>query len=604
MEALPAWNNESEYSSLTGPDFTADLELVKASIQAIEKSNREWSLELADFKGESKPRAGFAEALREISKHYETAMITTYNLHVYLSCEMSLDAKNAPAQKLMSQVQKLNSELSTAAKPRDLYLGRCSDDRLREYLSSPETEPQAFHWREARKKKDLLLSQEEEKTLAQFRQYGLISWGDMYEQISGSMRVEVEGKGAMGLAQATGLLRDKDENVRRAAWEGIQAGFKTYEEPCAAILNNLAGFRLEEYAKRSHTRKIDFLEFPLMESKIERETLKAMMEAVAKRADLNARALKAMAKCFGKKTLDPWDLLAPSPRPSKNAHIPFDDATRMVTEAFASVSPEMGEFVPMMVKKGWIDARVLPNKRNGAYCTGFAKSRTPRVFQTFMGSYNDVSTLAHELGHAWHGWKMRDLPFVQSDYPMTLAETASIFAETVLAEKRFESGDADTRFDVAWAELTHAVGLLVNIPVRFDFEKSFYEARQNGTLSPTELGELTDRAFRHWYGEGLSRPDTQFWMTKLHFSIAEVSFYNYPYTFGFLFSLGIYARREKFGADFAKVYTDILRDTGRMTAEEVIQKHLGEDIRKPDFWLASLKVVEEKVVRFERLLMN
>lgn len=603
-QLLPAWKNETEYASMTTPDFEGDLQKVETAIQKIEGLNAEWAAELADFKEEAKPRPGFIEALREISTILEDADVRNANLFVYLNCELSLDAQNAPAQKLLSRVQRLVARLSTVTKARDLYLGRCSSECLRDYLASPQTEAQAFYWREERKKRDLLLSQDEEKTIAQFRQYGLNSWSDLYNQITGSLRVQVDTRGEMGLAQAAGLLRSQDETLRRSAWEGIQAAFKAYEAPCAAILNNLAGFRLEEAAKRSHTREIDFLEFPLMISKIERATLDAMLAAVEERQDLNQRALRLIAKCLGKPALDPWDLLASSPRTSKNAGIAFDRAIEMVTSAFAGVSAEMGEFVRMMLKQGWIDARILPNKRSGAYCTGFAKSRTPRVFQTYVGSYNDVSTLAHELGHAWHGWVMRDLPLVQARYPMTLAETASIFAETALADQLFANGDAETRFDVAWAEVVHGLGLLTNIPARFEFEKNFYQARKNGTLAPAELNALMEQAFRKWYGDGLTRPESQFWMTKLHFSMSHVSFYNFPYTFGYLFSLGIYARREKQGADFAHLYTEILRDTGRMTAEEIVQAYLGQDIRQKDFWLASLQVFEEKVARLERLLVN
>jgi oligoendopeptidase F len=600
MEQLPAWNNESEYKGVGASDFESDLAQVKGWIAEIEMLNRKWARELQDF--EAKPQGEFIQGLRHISALYEKAIVVYWNLHTYLTCELSLDAKNALALKAHSQVHKLQAELAAVTKTRDLYLVRCPEETLKTYLSFRETEPQTFHWREERKKQDLLLSPEEEKTLAQFRVFGELAWGDLYEQVTGTMRVQIPSKGEVGLAQAAGLLRDANENNRREAWEGIQDAFKAQEMTFASILNNLSGYRLEEYAKRSHIRKIDFLEVPLMQAKIERATLEAMVQAVASRADLNVRALKAMAKCFGKSALDPWDLLAPAPRTSGAPTFSFPKAIEMVKEAFAGVSPEMGDFVSLMLKNGWIDARILPNKRNGAFCTAFAKSRTPRVFQSFGGSYNEVSTLAHELGHAWHAWVMRDLTWYQHDPPMTLAETASIFAETVLAEALYQHGDADTKFDVAWAEMAHGLGLTTNIPVRFEFEKALYKARANGTLSPAEMNELMSAAFRKWYGTGLSKPEEQFWMTKLHFSIGSLSFYNYPYTFGYLFSLGIYARREALGADFAKTYVAILRDTARMTAEELIQKHLGMDIRKPEFWLESLKVVESKIARFEQLL--
>jgi oligoendopeptidase F len=310
-----------------------------------------------------------------------------------------------------------------------------------------------------------------------------------------------------------------------------------------------------------------------------------------------------MAKFQAKKRLEPWDLMAPRLNLTGDAvKYRFAQAREMITTAFSSVEPAMGEFVGMMMENGWVDSRVLPNKRGGAFCTGFKKSRTPRVFQTFLGSYQDVSTLAHELGHAWHSWAMRDLPLAQLHYPMTLAETASIFGENALSDHVFLTAKDDSiRLEIAYAEVSDAVSLLVNIPTRFEFEKSFYEARQRGSLTPKELGDLMEEAFRKWYGDGIGQVERQFWMTKLHFSIAEVSFYNYPYTFGYLFSLGVYAQRKVHGDRFGEIYRSILRDTGRMTAEDLVQKHLGLDIRKPDLWRQSLKTVEEKVARLEAL---
>lgn len=600
---LPAWNNETEYKGLGTPDFDQDFEAAAGMVRRIQEINGElqpW-LEASSALGDT-PR--LIRNLQEISGLSEQAAVLLWNVSTFVNCELSVDAKNAVAQKCQSRVMKAFTEFSTALKPYEIFLTRCDQSILDEYLKSEQTRPEAFLWREKRKMKDLLLTPAEEMTITQFKQFALHGWGELYDQISGSLKVNMPSKGVIGAAEAAGYLRNADPILRREAWEGLQAAWKVYEDPCAAILNNLAGCRHEEYKKRSHTREIDFLEFPLMDSKIERATLDAMMSAVESRIEVPRRALQAMASCLGKSQLDPWDLLAPSPRAGMGQEYPFDKGISLIRAAFAGVDESMGRFVDTMVENSWIEARVLPNKKPGAYCTGFAKSRTPRVFQTYMGSLDEVSTLAHELGHAYHSWVMRDLPFVQMDSPMTLAETASIFAETVMSDRLAEVGDEDTKFAVAWADASDAVGFLVNIPARFDFEKSFYQARLKGALSPEDLGDLTDKAWRKWYGQEISETERQYWMTKLHFSISGVSFYNFPYTFGYLFSLGIYAKRAELGADFSKAYVEILRDTGRMTAEEVIAKHLGADIREPAFWLASIDIVEKKIARFEKLLAN
>ncbi|MFZ9521654.1 MAG: M3 family metallopeptidase, partial [Silvanigrellaceae bacterium] len=261
----------------------------------------------------------------------------------------------------------------------------------------------------------------------------------------------------------------------------------------------------------------------------------------------------------------------------------------------------MGVFVDVMWLIGWIEGSVSNNKRPGAYCTRFAKSRTPRVYMTYKGSLEDVGTLAHELGHAFHNWVMRDLPLPETYYPMTLAETASIFAETVVSDVLLKksSTPAEKR-QVLWGDLGSAEAFLLNIPARFWFEKSFYEKRSERTLSPDELSALMSDSWKRAYGDTLSEMNPLFWCSKLHFHISGTSFYNFPYTFGYLFALGVYAQREKQGKDFYRNYVNLLRDTGRMSAEEVARKHLGVNISEQGFWNDSIAIVAKQIAAYSK----
>lgn len=243
--------------------------------------------------------------------------------------------------------------------------------------------------------------------------------------------------------------------------------------------------------------------------------------------------------------------------------------------------------------------------RTGAYCTKFAEPVEPRVFITYAGTMDNVITLAHELGHAWHNWLIRDLPMSQRSYPMTLAETASIFAETLVRSALFEQADSpEQRQAIAWAEADGAATFLVNIPARFDFELALVSAREQGYVSAERLKTMTDQAWGRWYEGSLARYHPLFWAAKGHFSIAGLGFYNYPYLFGYLFSLGVYhqlmSRKAEGEGDVAQAYRALLRDTGRMSAEALVEKHLGQDIREPAFWQGSLALVAEAVTRFEQ----
>lgn len=598
---LPAWDNSSEYESLYSPSFNKDLEEVHSLLAKIEKLNLDLKLLFKKSSFEAGERKILIKGLQDIARLQEQVVVLLANLSTYARCEISLDSKNEAALKFNSQAQLLWANFSSALVPYEVFLKQCDETILNEFLEALHTQSSRFTWFYLRRLKPFLLSSEEEKTISDLHPFSHGGWGELYDQIAGSLRVKTS-QGEIGVAQAAGTLRGADEQARKEAWEGLQAAWKSAEVPCSILINNLVGYRLELYKKRSHTKPMSFMEEPLNQSRIEAATLNTLMSVVEKNIEVPRRTLRAMAKALKKPKIDPWDILAPSPRAGTSSHYPFAEGLAMVRDSFADIDPKMAEFVETMSKNNWLEARILPNKGPGAHCTGFLKSKTPRVFQSYMGSLKDISTLAHEIGHAYHSWVMRDLSIFESNYPMTVAETASTFAETLLSERLVAKAQGDEKFTIAWEEASDAVSMLINIPARFEFEKNFYEARQNGVLSPAELSALTDKAWRKWYGDDLSKTEEQYWMTKMHFNFSDISFYNYPYTFGYLFSLGIYAMKEKLGSNFHQAYVDLLRDSGRMSAEDLVQKHLGADIRQPQFWQDSINIVEKKVAAFEKLV--
>ncbi|RZA04625.1 MAG: hypothetical protein EOP11_14665, partial [Proteobacteria bacterium] len=386
-------------------------------------------------------------------------------------------------------------------------------------------------------------------------------------------------------------------------WKAVQAFWREHRETAAAVVNSLAAWRLEENKLRSHTKERGFLDAPLAMNRISAATLEAVIGACRQNLPQLRRSLKLMARAFGQEKMRPWDLVSPSPITANPEPRTFTEGLRYVTDAFTKIDPEFGAFATMMNENSWIEARVIPNKGGGAYCTGFAKSLEPRVFQTYMGSLPDILTLAHELGHAYHSWALRDLPRAQHEYPMTLAETASVFGENAVRDSLFTVAKSrEEKIEIGFADVESIAGYLINIPTRFEFEKEFYERRKTRSLSADELSELMNETWSRWYGDTLTENDSMFWATKQHFSFAELSFYNFPYSFGYLFSLSIYARKDALGKNFMPTYRAILRDTGRMTAEELVQKHFGEDITKPAFWQKAIDVEIAKIDRFEALL--
>ncbi len=531
-----------------------------------------------------------------------------YNLGVFTGALNSVDTSRQDVIAIDSQIGELKSKIEQAAKPLDNFLATSDDSFIRKLLTIKELQPFSFHWKHARKLKEFLLSDAEETLLEGLAVNGHTAWMILYYNMVGSMKcvVTLDGKEqTLGLAEASAILYGNSEADRQSTWHAIQKSWKENQVSAAAILNALAGWRIEVSKKRSHAKPMNFLTQALHDNRIEEETLEAIITCCRANLEQLKRAPRIMAKVAGKAKLDPWDLTASCPALSATATTlrSYEEGIQLVQESFGSLNSDMADFTRMMHKNSWIDAKVLPTKSTGGYCTEFSKSREPRIFMTYRGSTNDISTLAHELGHGYHYWVMRDIERSEAAYPFTLAETASVFAEQTLRDHLTErSKSLDERLEAGWSEMESIAAYLIDIPTRFEFEKKFHEMRQKQVVSAEELSALMAEVRNSWYGDTFSSESPLYWATKLHFSSSGSGFYNFPYAFGYLFAMSLYARRKERGESFNKTYIAILRDTGRMTAEDLIRKHLGEDIRKPQFWQKSIDLAIQKIDAFENLI--
>lgn len=598
----PHWNNSSEYRELGSADFDADLEKLKRAVATIAEQAKLLDSELGRVEELSEKDVEVVEAACRLRRAADDAFVIGANLGTFVSCALSVDGGHTQARQLQAVLRQIMTQMSESLTSLDLVMTRAPESFAQACLARLEFLPHHFEIRMDRQWAPHLLGLDSEKLLTRFSVNGPQAWGTMYDNISSSLQCEVKIKGetrTMGLARAAGGLDSVDPEERQASFRAISKAWETQREPCASILNALAGWRLDNYKMRSTVKPLHFLDQPLHSNRISRATLESMMSVVESNAEVGRSALRIKAREMKVPALGPWDLFAPLPS-AEESKISFKDALELICSAFADVDLELADFVRMMMREGWIEGSVSDKKRPGAYCTRFAKSRTPRVYMTYRGSLEDVGTLAHELGHAFHNWVMRDLELPETYYPMTLAETASIFAETVVADVLVKTAKTqDDRRKILWGELGSAEAFLLNIPARFRFESAFYEKRAERTLTPDEFSELMTRAWTQSYGTTLSEMNSLFWCSKLHFHISGTSFYNFPYTFGYLFALGVYAQREKQGKDFYKNYVRLLRDTGRMTAEELAVKYLDVNLAQPAFWQSSVDKVGQRVAEFK-----
>jgi len=537
-----------------------------------------------------------------LSKENEAVRVALAGVSTLASCTSSADGSDPAAKRLSSVTDGLRAKLAQATQPLTLFLTLCPEDVAEAYLAAdPHTASERWSVTRSRSQAKHMLSAEEEAVITELGVNGIGAFGTMYTDLSASLKCEVGGE-KVSIAKAAQLTMDADEATRREAHTARAEAWASVEEPCAAALNAISGWRNDLNRRRG---RADCLDASLFNNSLSRPSLDAMMGAIdAEGAEVGRRALRAQARGYGKGRLDPWDLLAPAPAPegAPPAQLrTFEEGIDIIKRAVGEVHPSMADFVQMMVDKRWIEASSGGAKRPGAYCTKFAGSRTPRVYlSVYAGTNGDILTLAHELGHAYHNHVMADLPLSQSAYPMCLAETASIMFETIVGDALLrEAGSDAERLEFLHLDAESAGAFLVNIPARFTLEKAYMGRREAARLTAAEFTEETSAAFDKYYLDTLSTADERFWQWKLHFYISGLEFYNWPYSFGYLFALGVYAQKERLGAGFYESYVALLRDTGRMSSEDVVKTHLGRDITSQEFWLDSIRMVEKKISAYE-----
>ncbi|MGD1904130.1 MAG: M3 family oligoendopeptidase [Geitlerinemataceae cyanobacterium] len=603
MAVRLTWDNSHFFTDINDPRIEETVRQIKLEVAALHAACEPYAAAIEGADSLSKADYGDRiEAIERIHKQRIGVLEALGNVSTFVYSRLSVDARDTAASIWQGRLEQLDSLLERAMKPLEVFLIRVSDDFVQALVSDPVMAEVAFSLKCDRKLQNHLLSVPEEQLLSGLSVDGLHGWGNLYSKLAGTLQCEVNGE-LMGLASASNLLSSTEPEERKAAWQGIQGAWGEHQETVAAILNAINGWRIEEGQQRAHTQALHYLDKSCLQNRIDRDTLDALMETTYKFRSVGQRALNAMATASGLKKMGPWDILAPAPASEEGQAFSFEEAIELVADAFGEFDPEMGEFARMMAEKGWIDGEPTPNRSTGAYCDGFSKPREPRVFMTFTGTMSNVLTLAHELGHAWHEWVMRDMPLMAIDYPMTLAETASIFGETLVRNALLKRAETPAqKLAVRWQDAESASAFLVNIPARYEFEQRLVEARKQSTVVPEQLRQMMGESWQKWYEDSLSEYDELFWASKLHFSMSGLSFYNYPYLFGYLFSLGIYAQRDVYGEKFEALYRGILRDTGSMTAEEVVMQNLAQDIRQPQFWQASLNIVEAAVSEFEALV--
>lgn len=537
---------------------------------------------------------------------YESLLAKYSHLASYLGCLTAADSRNEAYLKEETALARLQAELSKLSDRVTRLLGGLDTELFEEILERDRLETGAFRLREMREEARLLLSDELEALAADLGVNGISAWSRMYFTFMGNLEFHYtdpeEGPLTVPMAQLNNLLSNPDRSRRIAASEGAADAFEEHRYLYASALNAISGTRhtLNNRRKLEH-----FLEPSLRQNRVSHGTLTALMSAVEDRLPFAREVFRFRSECLD--IADPGYVDLRAPLPVSDAPGPdWEEGVELISGAFGTVYPALGNFFDELIDKQWVDHTPRPGKRPGGFCTGSLVTRESRIFMTYKGTLNDVLTLAHEAGHAWHSRILKDTRVLSSRYPMTLAETASTFAERIFTEGILSDDriDASVKLIILDAEIEHMLSFLLDLPVRFRFEEAVYERRQSGTLSPGELCELMRETQRRVFGEVLAegREDPWFWASKLHFYINEAQFYNYPYTFGYLLSTGFMEQFRKEGSSVLNAYERFLRRSGTATCEEAVRESLGEDIEDPNFWGRLIDQLSLPFERYQKLL--
>lgn len=514
----------------------------------------------------------------------------------FTACLAAANTADKKALQLSGRIKTLSAAFEATLTCFDEKLSAVPEEVWGELIVREEWKPVAFALDERRTLAKEKLPPEQEALAGDLAVDGYHGWGALYDTVVGHVQIPFEEDGKtvqLSAGQAFNKLHTGDRKVRAELFTRWEKAWADKSDFCSDALNHLGGFRIQLYKHRGWD---SIHKEPLQVNRMSGDTLRAMWETVEKNKPVLLRYLERKAKLLGLEKLSWHDVDAPIGQSVK--HVSYEEGARIIVEQFRKFSPKLADFAEMAFENRWIEAEDRPGKRPGGFCTSLPVSKQTRIFMTYGGMATNVSTLAHELGHAYHQHVMNDLPPLAQEYAMNVAETASTFAEMIVGDAAVKAAvSREEKLMLLEDKIQRSVAFFMNIHARFLFETNFYEERRHGLVSVERLNELMVAAQKEAYLDALAEYHPHFWASKLHFYITEVPFYNFPYTFGFLFSSGIYAAALKEGAAFEDRYVALLRDTGRMNVEELARKHLGADLTQPQFWQSavdlSLKDVEE-----------
>ena len=593
------WDLSNVYKGLNTPDLKKDWQYLQKLLESMENYFEDNGIRKTDPK-KIKVGAALADKLTHAVELMNKTFMLYVSMDAFVSSFYTTDSYDKLAAQKTSELEKIGVTLKNLDIMFQGFIGSIGESLPKLFELSETLAKHKFVIEETYEQSKYMMSEAEERLAAELALSGGQAFSKLQGVVSSQLKTGVKIKGKieqMPMAKIRNLAYDADEKVRRAGYEAELIAWETAREPIAASLNGVKGHSITVNAKRGRKNS---LHHSLDVNRIDEKTHKALMESIRDSFDMFRRYFKKKAARFGQKALPWWNLFAPAGKSEKR--FTYEEARELIVDNFTAFSKDLGNLANRAFKNNWIDVYPRDGKRGGAFCMGVPKTEESRILCNFDGSFEQVLTFAHELGHAYHNECQRELPMMLRSSPMTLAETASIFCETLILNATLKEADKSEKLAILETQLMGASQVCVDIYSRYLFEKEVFERREKNELSADDFCEIMERAQKETYGSGLDPKylHKYMWAVKLHYYMPEMAYYNYPYAFGQLFGLGLYKIYEKDGAKFVTKYNELLRSTG-MSRALPLTKAFGIDISKASFWKDSLKVVESQIDQYVKL---
>lgn len=596
MTDIPRWDLSNVYPSLESPEFQAAIEKVKRQIEEL----GQFLTSRISQANPATPPAELGALLGESVERFNALQELGYTLYSYIQSFVATDSRDTLAMKKMSEFQQTMVQVQMLGTQFQAWVGQLTPVLDAAIETNPTAQAHAFNLKETAEQSKYLMSEAEESLAAELSLSGANAWSKLQGTVTSQLTVDFELDGKtqkLPMPALINLRSHPNSEVRRRAYEAENKAWDSVRETLAACMNGVKG---EVNTLNKRRGRQDALHSAIDAARIDRPTLDAMLGAMKDSFPMFHRYFKAKAKHLGQEKLAWWDLFAPLGK--TDTKYSWDEARAFILENFNKFSPELANFARQAFDNHWIDAEQREGKRGGAFCMGIPAVRESRILSNFDGSLDQVSTLAHELGHGFHNYcaYQAGKTMMQQETPMTLAETASIMCETVVMQAVLQQvTDPQEELAILETMLNGDSQVIVDIYSRYLFEKEVFERREKSELSPDDLCEIMERAQKETYGD-LAAYQPYMWTWKPHYYFAGLSFYNFPYAFGLLFGTGLYAIYQQRGEEFVADYKHLLASTGEATAADLASR-FGIDIRSRKFWEDSLKVIEKKIERYEQL---